>query len=170
MQETPADLAQLDALLSHGIATAGPFLRSSFQMPQCSMSAAQVVAVLQRVVVVSFATVTAGGEPRIAPIGALFWRGRFYIPTTMEAARTRHVRKRPAVSLTWYDGTDRAIIVHGVAEPLGVEHADFATLDGLYQQFTAESVTTWGTGAYLCVSARQFFTFDRANGTPSQEP
>ena len=39
---------------------------------------------------------------RIAPIGSLLYRGDIYIPTVATAARTRHVMKRPAVSLTLF--------------------------------------------------------------------
>lgn len=170
MRERLEDVAALQALLERSIAEAGPFLRSSFQMPQCSMSAEQVVACFARVVVVSFATVTKAGSPRVAPIGALFWRGQFHIPTTLEAARTRHVLARPAVSLAWHDGIDRAAIVHGSAMVLAAQHPDFAELDQLHQELTGASVTSWGSGAYLRVIAEQFFTFDRALGPLVQAP
>jgi len=39
VRETPADLEALQALLDRSIAGAGPFLRSSFQMPEHSLSA-----------------------------------------------------------------------------------------------------------------------------------
>lgn len=161
MQETAEDLAALQALLERSIDAAGPFLRSAFQIPACSMTAAEVVAALEGTPIVSFATVTRAGEPRVAPTGALFWRGRFHIPTVMEAARTRHIRRNPAVSLTWYDGVDRAMIVHGRAVPLGVDHADFATLDALFSAYSGESVSNWGEGAFLRVDAETFFTFER---------
>jgi hypothetical protein len=161
VQETTADLTSLQALIERSIDAAGPFLRRSFEMPEHSLTAQQVVACLDGVPVVSFATVTAKGEPRVAPIGSLFWRGRFHIPTVMEAVRTRHVRQRPAVSLTWYDGTDRAVIVHGRASTLGVDHPDFATLDALHQQLTGASVTSWGDGAYLRVEADVLYSYTR---------
>lgn len=169
MRERSEDVAALQALLERSIAEAGPFLRSSFQIPQCSMSAEQVVECFARVVVVAFATVTKAGSPRVAPIGALFWRGQFHIPTTLEAARTRHVLARPAVSLAWYDGIDRAAIVHGSADALDASHTDFAELDELHRELTGASVTEWGSGAYLRVVAEQFFTFDRALGPQAQE-
>src|SRR5437868_15284789 len=98
MRETESDLAELSTLLERSIAGAGPFLRRSFEMPEHSLTAGQLVRYLDGLRTVAFATVTANGEPRVAPIGALFYRGRFYIPTTMEAARTRHIRQRPGAS------------------------------------------------------------------------
>jgi hypothetical protein len=40
MRETAADLERLQALLDDSIERAGPFLRSSFQLPGHSLSAA----------------------------------------------------------------------------------------------------------------------------------
>ncbi|MFE1317626.1 pyridoxamine 5'-phosphate oxidase family protein [Kitasatospora phosalacinea] len=46
------------------------------------------------------ATVTAAGEPRCAPVGALFVRGRWYVPTTAGSSRARTLAARPALSLS----------------------------------------------------------------------
>src|SRR5258707_15367215 len=100
MNETAADLERLSVLMTSSIERAGPFLRESFEMPTHSLAAAQLVALLQGVCTVSLATVTAKGEPRVAPIGAIFYHGQFCIPTVATAVRVRHIRQRPAVSLT----------------------------------------------------------------------
>jgi hypothetical protein len=42
MHETPADLDTLRSLVDHSITQANPFLRSSFEMPEHSVSAAQL--------------------------------------------------------------------------------------------------------------------------------
>src|SRR5690349_17465632 len=81
MKETPEDIIQLQAILDQSIEKAGSFLRSSMEMPEHSLSATQLVNYLQGNQTVAFATVTAKGEPRIAPIGSFFYRGHFYIPT-----------------------------------------------------------------------------------------
>ena|SRR5712691_7765808 len=161
MKETPEDLKQLQALLDRSIEQAGSFLRSSFQMPQCSLSAAQLVHYLAGVQHVAFATVTSKQEPRIAPIGSLFFRGRFYIQTVTTAARTRHVMKHPAISLTHFVGNDLAIIVHGYATVLLPDHPDFETLEELLRASSGQSVREWGEGAYLRIEAEMFFTFAR---------
>ncbi len=167
MKETPGDLEQLQALLDRSIEQVGSFLRSSFQMPQCSLSAEQLVHYLQGIQNVAFATVTASGEPRVAPIGSLFFRGRFYIPTVVTAVRTRHVMKRSAVSLTHFVGNDLAIIVHGHATVVLSDHPDFAALEELQQASTGSSVRDWGEGAYLRVDAQVIYTFAR---DPAQYP
>ena len=80
---------------------------------------------------VALATVTTRGEPRIAPIGSLLYRGDIYIPTVATAARTRHVMKRPAISLTLFRENELAILVHGYATIMSRDHEDFETLENL---------------------------------------
>jgi len=159
--ETPADIQRLDLLLSHSIERAGSFLRSSFEMPAHSLSARQLAHYLQDRHTVALATVTARGEPRVAPIGSLFWRSHFYIPTVLQAARTRHIRARPAISLTHYAGIDLAVIVHGRAIIISPESPDFAALDALHQETAGESVQNWGEGVYLRIDPDVMYSYAR---------
>jgi len=167
MKETPGDLQQLQTILNTSIEQAGDFLRGSFEMPAHSLSAAQLVNYLQGVPTVALATTTARGEPRVAPIGAIFYRGHFYIPSVANAARTRHVLKRPAVSLAHYQNNDLAIIVHGQAEIITPEHTDFAILEELQRTYTHTSVREWGDGVFLKVLAHAIYTYARS---PEQYP
>ncbi|MDQ3654220.1 MAG: pyridoxamine 5'-phosphate oxidase family protein [Chloroflexota bacterium] len=48
----------------------------------------------------SLATVNRHGEPRVGPVDGLFYRGRFWFGSSPKAARFRHIRARPAVSVT----------------------------------------------------------------------
>ena len=161
MRETPQDLQRLQALLDRSIEGAGDFLRSSFEMPERSLSAAQLVRFLQGIHTVALATVTRSGEPRVAPTDVLFYRGRFHVPTVTTSARTRHLAKRPAASLTLYEGNDLAFIVHGRAEVLGRDHPDFPLLEEVFREFGGGSVLDWGEGVYLRVEAEKLFTFVR---------
>lgn len=161
MHETPEDMERLQALLNRSIERAGAFLRSSFEMPEHSLSAGQLVHYLQGIQNVAFATVTAKGEPRVAPIGSLFFRGRFSIPTVATAARTRMVTARPAVSLTHYVGNDLAIIAHGNATVIPANHADFAALEAIQRAASGSSVRDWGEGVYLRIEAETLVTFAR---------
>ena len=167
MNETREDLEQLQKLLDHSLEQAGDFLRHSFQMPQHSLTAQQLVRYLHGIQTVAFATVTADGRPRVAPVGALFVRGHFYIPTIATAVRTRHVMKRPAVSLTYFVGNDLAILVHGQAAPLYPNHPDFTIVEALQQENSGQSVRDWGDGVYLRVEAEVVYTFARY---PEQYP
>ena len=161
MHETPEDMEQLQVLLGRSIERAGAFLRSSFEMPEHSLSAGQLVHYLQGIQNVAFATVTAKGEPRVAPIGSLFFRGRFHIPTVATAARTRMIAARPAVSLTYYVGNDLAVIAHGTATTIPADHPDFAALEAMQRASSGSSVHDWGEGVYLRVEAETLVTFAR---------
>jgi hypothetical protein len=162
MRETAADLQRLQALLDDSVARASAFLRSSFQMPEHSLSAERLAAHLQGSLTVALATVTARGEPRVAPIAALFLRGAFHVPTVAESARARHVAQRPGVSLTYFEGTDLAVIAHGHAAILDAGHPDFAELDAAQVACGNQSVGDWqGEGVYLRVEAASLFTFAR---------
>lgn len=161
MHENSLDLDMLDELLRASIRRAGPFLRSSFEMPQKSLSARQICRYLRGIQTVALATATAKGEPRVAPIGAFLYRGRFHMPTTMEAARVRHVRRQPAVSLTLFEGIDFGVIVHGKALVLGEAHPDFDALEAIQREQSGVSVREWGAGAFLRVDANTFYTFAR---------
>jgi hypothetical protein len=161
MHETPEDMDRLRALLDRSIERAGAFLRSSFEMPEHSLSAGQLVRQLQGIQNVAFATVTVKGEPRVAPIGSLFYRGQFHIPTVTTAARTRMVTANPAVSLTHYAGNDLAIIVHGSATIIPADHEDFAALEAMQRAASGSSVNDWGEGVYLRVEAETLVTFAR---------
>lgn len=161
MHETPDDLTRLQALLDASIAEAGPFLRASFEMPAHSLSAAQLAGALQGIVHVALATVTAKGEPRVEPICALFYRGTFYIPTTAKAARTRHIRQRPAVSLICFRDNGFALILHGRASVITPNDPAFATLDAQYQVAGGSSVLAWGEGIYLRIEPDVLYTHAR---------
>ncbi|MDQ2907622.1 MAG: pyridoxamine 5'-phosphate oxidase family protein [Ktedonobacteraceae bacterium] len=161
MHETKEDLLTLQALLDHSIEQAGAFLRASFQMPDHSLSARQLVNLWQGLHTIAFATVSAQGEPRVAPISALLFRGNFYIPTVATAARTRHVMRQPAVSFTYFQGNDLAIIAHGTATIIRPDHLDFAALEALQRESSGQSVQEWGEGVFLQITPAVLYTFAR---------
>ena len=158
MNENPQDLRRLQDLLDASIERAGVFLRSSFEMPERSLSAAQLVGALEGHLTVALATTTASGEPRVAPINAVFYRGAFHVPTVASSARARHALRRPAVSLTYYRGNDLAVIVHGRAALLGPDDPGFAELDGLQRRY-GQSPSEWGEGVFLSVEADVLYTY-----------
>ena len=161
MEETPEDIARLEALLTRSIEQAGPFLRNSFEMPAHALSARQLVGYLHGVQTVALATVTARGEPRVAPIGAIFYRGQFYIPTVASAARTRHIAHRPAVSVTHFADDGLAIIVHGEAAIVRQGDPEFAPVEAIQRASRGTSVREWGDGEYLRIDAHVIYTYAR---------
>ncbi|HWF50267.1 MAG TPA: pyridoxamine 5'-phosphate oxidase family protein [Solirubrobacteraceae bacterium] len=165
MHETDEDLDRLQALLDDSIERAGSFLRRSFEMPEHSLSAPQLTAHLLGSLTVALATTTARGEPRVAPIGALFLHARFYVPTVAESARARHLARRPASSLTYYERTELAVIVHGQVTIIGAEDPDFAELDAAQVESGGQSVREWqGHGVYLRLEPATVYTYARETG------
>jgi ribosomal protein S18 acetylase RimI-like enzyme/uncharacterized pyridoxamine 5'-phosphate oxidase family protein len=161
MRETQEDIERLQALLDLSIERAGAFLRRSFQMPEHSLTAKELIECWQDVQNVALATVTTRGEPRIAPISSLLYRGEIYLPTVATAARSRHVMKRPAVSLTLFREDELAIIVHGKAAIVSPDHADFETLESMLYASTHAKASEWGEGVYLHIQAETIHTYNR---------
>ena len=136
-------------------------------MPEFSLSSDRLVDVLHGPVVVAFAPTTAKGEPRVAPMGAIFYRRHFHVPMVADSARTRHVRKRPSISLTYYRGNELAVIAHGHADILSQEHPDFGGLDDLHEEHTGASVPEWEEGVYLRLVAK--VCCSRSRGRPEHK-
>ncbi len=161
MYETAEDIQNLQALLDRSIEQAGEFLRASFEMPTHSLSARQLVHLWQGLQTVAFATATKKGEPLVAPIGALLFHGRFYIPTVASALRTRHVLHRPAISFTFYQGNDVAVILHGEAAVMRSDDAGFAVLEAFQREMSGSSALEWGEGVFLHIIPRAIYTYAR---------
>ena len=131
-------------------------------MPAHSLSAAQLVAHLQGPRTVALATVTARAEPRVAPINA-FLCTAFHVPTVAESARARHLARRPAASLTYFEGTDVAVIAHGQMRVIGsrtTRRLPTSTRD--WRKGGLESPTEWsGSPVYLRMEPATLYTYAR---------
>ena len=158
MHETEADLRELQDLLDRSHAAAGPHLRAIFDDDR-RIPAADLPALLPGVQVLALATVTAKGEPRVAPVDGLFFRARFWFGSSETSARFRHIRARPAVSATHLRGEELAIVVHGravEADVAGPEHAAFRA----YLLETYPDWESWGAGSpYARIEPSAMFTF-----------
>jgi hypothetical protein len=152
MREIDEDLHWLQGLLDASIEQAGAFLRSAMGLDKRTLTPGQIVRHLDGLRSVSLATVTACGEPRVAPVVAVFVRGRYHVPTVVNAARARHLRRRPPVSLTDYDGVEMAVIVHGQATLLGLDHPDFDDIDELVSSLSdGDGPRAWAGGGPLYI-------------------
>jgi uncharacterized pyridoxamine 5'-phosphate oxidase family protein len=114
MDETPAELTELQALIDASFARAGAHTTSIITAER-RLSAEEVAAYLVGVRHLALATVTAAGEPRVGAVDGLFLHGRFWFSTSADAWRIKHLEQRPAVSATHFVGDDIAITVHGRA-------------------------------------------------------
>jgi hypothetical protein len=124
MHETSEDLADLQRRIDESYASAGAHLRSIF-VPELASSAEDLAAALTGIFVINLAVVTAKGEPLVAPVDGLFYRGRLFFGLPPRSQRVRHVRARPAVSATQMQGelpSGRCLIVHGTAQEVAFGH------------------------------------------------
>jgi uncharacterized pyridoxamine 5'-phosphate oxidase family protein len=114
VHETPEDLRWLQDVLDRSHASAGAHLRSIFT-DERRLSAEALSELLTGVQVLNVATVTAKGEPRVAPVDGLFYRGRWHFGSSKDSVRFRHLLRRPQVSASHTRGEELAVIVHGTA-------------------------------------------------------
>lgn len=154
----PEDLERLQRLLDQSHARAGSHLRSIFSEERRA-SAAEVADRLTGVRIISLATVTSAGEPRVGPVDGLFYRGRFHFGTSEEAVRIRNIRRNPAVSAAYTEGEQFAVIVHGNAVEL--DRADPGNAG--FWEYCREVYPDWDHWAsespYAVVVADRAFSF-----------
>jgi uncharacterized pyridoxamine 5'-phosphate oxidase family protein len=160
VHETDDDLLWLQDLLDRSHAGAGEHLRAIFD-DEHRVPAGELPGLLPGVQVLALATVTARGEPRVAPVDGLFFRGRWHFGSSERSARFRHIRARPAVSATHLRGEELAIVVHGRAveiDPRTPEHAGFHAY--LNETYPGWDDADWAAGApYARIEPSAMFTF-----------
>lgn len=153
------DLKELQELLDRSATQAGEHLRRTFEMPEHSLSAARLVRYLARTRSFALATVTPQGEPRVAPVHAVFLRNAFHVPTAADAVRIKHVLRQPAVSATHFVLNSIAIIVHGRGSIISGEHPDFAELEHTYQAAWWTSLREHREGVYLRITPERLYAW-----------
>jgi nitroimidazol reductase NimA-like FMN-containing flavoprotein (pyridoxamine 5'-phosphate oxidase superfamily) len=119
MNETPEDLAALQALIDASYAQAGAHTLRIHE-PERRLTAAQVAERLQGMVLLTLATVSSDGRPFAGPVDGVFHRGRFHFGSAPDSLRFRHIARRPQVSAVHLPGEHFAVTVHGRAVPVDV--------------------------------------------------
>jgi hypothetical protein len=162
MHETDEELEALQRLLDASYERAGSHLRSIWR-PEDRLDAAQVSAGLRGVEVLDLATVTPRGEPRVAPVDGLFFRGRFWFGSAQSSARFRNIRANPAVSAAVTRGLETfLVIVHGRAveiDPRGPEAGGFSEHARRVYDFDWDAAHP--TAPYARIDARTMLAFKR---------
>jgi general stress protein 26 len=141
MLETPDDLDRLQSLLQASHARSTEHLRGIIDAER-TLTAQQVVGLLTGMKVISVATVTAGGEPRISAMDGHFLHGTWTFSTSRTAAKARHLAARPAVSVAHIDGEALAVFSHGRAVELSGE--ELAAVDRHWTGHYGSSPLSWG--------------------------
>jgi general stress protein 26 len=161
MYETGAELAHLQAMIDRSMQSASEQLRS-IARPDRRLSAAQLADALRGKAQMAVATVTARGEPRVSPLDVLLIHGRFFFCTSARAAKVRHLRHRPAVSIAYIDSDLVGITAHGQATLHEWGSPRFAELD---REFLAVYGGTPSTPdeavVFIEVEPALLYTFDR---------
>jgi uncharacterized pyridoxamine 5'-phosphate oxidase family protein len=159
VHETPDDLRELQKLLDLSHARGGAHLRSIFTEER-RIGAERLVELLTGVQILSVATVTAAGEPRVAPVDGLFYRGRWHFGSSRESVRFRHLQRRPQVSAAHIRGEELAVIVHGTAamvDPSAAEHEGFRAY--LLEVYGRDWASWAGDAPYASIEPSRMYTF-----------
>ncbi|WP_068166384.1 pyridoxamine 5'-phosphate oxidase family protein [Rhodococcus phenolicus] len=146
MQETPEELAALQALLDSSLARSTAHLRSIIT-GESTLTAEQLVEALTGMCTLALSTVTAGGEPRISGVDGHFLHGRWHFGTARGAAKARHLAARPAASAAHLRGEELGVFTHGTVEilnPVNAEPAaDWPELLDYFKSFYGEDMFDW---------------------------
>src|SRR4051812_31833899 len=143
MLETPAELDELQRLLDASHAGATGHLRS-IVTEERRLTARDLVALLTGMKVLTAATVTAHGEPRISALDGHFLHGTWTFSTATDSAKARHLAARPAVSVAHLDGEDLAVFMHGRAEVLDPRTPEGAETEAHWTAHYGSSPYAWG--------------------------
>ncbi len=143
MYETDAEVAALQELLdaSHGRAT--DHLRDIIHGDRI-LSADDLVTLLTGMKVLSLATVTAQGEPRISAVDGHFLHATWSFSTAGGAAKARHLAARPSCSVAHVDGEAMAVFSHGRVSPVRREDADHDEILDHWSRHYGSSPYEWG--------------------------
>lgn len=149
MYETPAEIDRLQSLLdaSHSRSTA--HLRSIVAGSHHLASARDLLPRLDGMCVLSLATVTARGEPRVSAVDGHFLHGAWTFGTDGRSAKARHLSARPSASVAFIDGERLGFFTHGIVERL--DESDDA-FEGVLAHWTAyydSDPRSWGDDVRL---------------------
>lgn len=115
MLETKDDTVALQSLLDASLARSTGHLRAIITDGR-TLTAEQLTGLLTGMKVLSVATVTAAGEPRISALDGHFLHGTWTFGTSGTSAKAKHLAARPAVSVAHVDGEELALFSHGYAD------------------------------------------------------
>ncbi|WP_350277574.1 pyridoxamine 5'-phosphate oxidase family protein [Kribbella sp. HUAS MG21] len=149
MKETEAEVAELQALMDAVYPRSTEHLRSIITGQQ-QLSAAALVRILTGMRVLTVATVTATGEPRISAVDGHLLHARWVFTTAGSAAKARHLRARPAASVAYVDGERIGVFTHGTVEFLTPRHPDFAETEEYLVGHYGSSPSSWGPDIVYC--------------------
>jgi uncharacterized pyridoxamine 5'-phosphate oxidase family protein len=158
MHETPDELTALQRLLDESYEAAGEHLRSIIT-PERRLTAEQVSAELQGMVLLALATVTADGAPLVGPVDGHFLHGKFWFGSAANSVRFKHIRARPQVSATHFRGEELVVTVHGSAVEIDVSTGEYDFLQEHFREVYPDfdNWGFWGDAPYAYIEARRVY-------------
>ena len=149
MRETETEVTELQALLDAAYARSTEHLRNIITDPR-RLDAGELVRILTGMCTLNLATVTARSEPRISAVDGHFLHARWVFTTSGSAAKARHLKARPAASISYVDGERIGVFSHGNVEFLTVDHPDFAKIEEHLTNHYGSSPSSWGDDIVYC--------------------
>ncbi|OCG74581.1 pyridoxamine 5'-phosphate oxidase family protein [Microbacterium sediminis] len=143
MYETPEQVEALQRLIDASRAKATAHLNDIISGDR-SLSAAQIVEATEGMKVLSLATVTAHGEPRVSAVDGHFLHGTWTFGTDGASAKARHIAARPSISVAHVDGERLGLFAHGRAVRLHPGDGWFEPTIAHWTSHYGSDPTTWG--------------------------
>lgn len=148
MLETAEEIAALQTLLDTSRGSSTDHLRSIIEDDR-ALSANDLVALLTGMKVLSVATVTASGEPRISAMDGHFLHASWTFSTSGTAAKARHMAARPAVSVAHIDNEEMAVFSHGRVQRIREGDHEWDETIAHWAAHYGSSPLSWGEDIHL---------------------
>jgi general stress protein 26 len=156
LYETEAELSELETAIEKSKSKSGDHLDSLFGQGEW-LSGRQVAHRLQGIGNVALATVNSKLEPRVAPMEAALFHGKFYIAVQRDSTRVRQLTRTPSASLTYTRDDDVLITVNGNATFVLRGEPEFAGLDAEWSKKYGRSVSD--TVVFIKIEATHIVAF-----------
>lgn len=143
MDETAQEFHELQRVLDMSYAGASGHLRGIIDDGR-TLRAGEICGLLTGMKVLSAATVTKRGEPRVSALDGHFLHGRWTISTSASSPKARQLRANPAISVAHLDGEELAVFTHGTIEWLTADHPDHESTLAHWTRHYGSSPLSWG--------------------------
>ncbi|MDA4134215.1 MAG: pyridoxamine 5'-phosphate oxidase family protein [Thaumarchaeota archaeon] len=157
MFETEAELAELKRLLEASFEKTGERVNGIYGADK--RLSAQQLAGFRGVKLLAVGTVNAKGEPRVAPRGAAFLHGKFYLAANLGSITVRRLARNPMVAITYFEN-HLLLMGHGSAAFLPKSDAGFKGISPEWKKaFNGGRDALQGIDVFLRVDATHLVAF-----------
>jgi hypothetical protein len=162
VHETAKELTALQTLIDRSLKRTGPHMKAIVHPGKYSLSAKQVVKLLDGMRTVAVAAPAPNGDPLVAPMDGWFLHGKFFFSSGGDSIRIKGLRKRPRASIAYFEGEKFLINAHGPVVLMFKGHPDVGEIDDTFKKHYGSSAFDWSDeGVYVRLDADRFFTYSR---------